>query len=284
MNPRLKKSIFLGVLTFCLVNMSHGVLVEEGGRRSVSPSHAPYLVDDAMDPRGADYSGTSMSEAESDWEDQNSKRPGMLGDAIFAKFGAKKVFRKHRQMEDLEKDKKSPPVGIIGNVRMDEATRETLRDHIEEVVAYINNRRWGNSVKGQQAKYDAFVKQLTEDDLSEPELERLKGLTPEEREKARLILEELGLSSGIDSGTEDVSQPEKKVSQSLTQEREESKEEESQKTIQSLDKETIHAFSSHVKRIAKEVGALNWFTSPKEQQNKFEALVTRLRTTFSPLK
>jgi len=279
---KFKKSILWGVLPLYLVSLSHGALVEEGRGRSVSPSRAPYLVDDAVERRGADYSGADDTSG-SEWEEEKTRNPGRLGDTVFAKFGAKKVFRRHKQMEDLERERKVLAPGIIENVQMDDVTRETLRDHIEEVVAHINKRRWGNTVKGQQTKYDAFVEQLTEDDLSGPELEGLKVLTQKEREEAKLILEELGLSSGIESGSEDVSQPTKPVFRSSAPEGWEL-EKESQKTIQSLDQEAVHAFSAHVKRVAKEVSDLNWFASPKEQKNKFEVLVTRLRTTFSPLK
>ncbi len=272
MNQRLKKSILLGVLPLCLANISYGVLGEEGGRRSVSPSHAPYLVDDAVEEKRADYSAASMSESESDWEEQKTRKPGQLGDSIFAKFGAKKVFRKHRP-EGLETEKKSPLPGTIGNVRMDDETRTAFRDQIDEAIEHINRQRWGNSVKGQQAKYEALVAELTEDDLSGHEIQKLKTLTPAERS----ILEELGLSSGIESESEDVPQTKKQVLSSSVSE---PSEEGSQKTSSSLDQEKVNAFREHVKRVAKETADLNWFASPKEQKNKFDALVTRLRTTF----
>jgi hypothetical protein len=272
-----KKSILLGVLFLYLVNTAYGAAVEERADRLISRSPTNAYFEDDVAPRSADVSGADDT-SDSEWEEkQEGRKPGKLGDNIFAKFGGAKKpkLRKHRQPEDSETERKFLSPGTIENVRMDEITREVFRDHIHQALAYINQKKWRNTVRGQQAKYEALLKQLTEDELSEPEINSLKTLSNEERE----ILAREGVSSGIESDNEEVFRPQEKVFRSLTPDRSES-EEASQKTIQSLDRGTIEAFRKHVTRIAKEVSGLNWFSSPKEQKDKFNALVTRLQSTF----
>lgn len=315
---KFKKSILLGLLPLCLAGDSYGVIAGERGEGRVS-SRSPvtaYLEDDPVGLRGADYSGADTSESE--WEDKN---PGQLKEGIFGPM-IKRKFRRGKagkgqipsstvdsDFEDSDTEKKFSPSRKVDTINIDEATVEAFNEHVNEVAARINKRKWGNSVRGQQAKYQAFLKELTESEFSNPEIEDLKTLS----QKERLILEELGLASETDSELEEVSQLKKQLTQSskeafekdatkileefgrLSQTKgrdsalvraDESGAEEipsssgvSSRRLQSLDKGTLEALKEHIRRVTKEVSDLNWFSSPKEQQNKFDTLVARLRMT-----
>lgn len=283
MKSLIKKKVFLSLVCLCLAGDSYGTTLadrEEDVPRSPS-SPLPYLDDDRVDRSGADSSGAYSS------EDEEAAAPGQLKrDTIFGKLiQRKKSHRFTRRAlspvpdeadSDYEGDyRKKGSSKKEDSFRVDPDTVATFRSRIEDAVAYVNTKKWANSVQGQQAKYEALLDELREDELSDSEKKDLTTLTDEDRQ----ILKEAGVSSDISADPQSDFENDAQgiVGEFNKLKGGSSKTEIAPERERPVDEKARRAFRKYVDRIASEVDKIKWLPSVNEQKDKFNTFVGRLK-------